>query len=139
MAKPNRKIEILDCTFRDGGYLNGWNFDRDVVSDTYRALSRAGVDIFEVGFRTGEKISGSVKSGIWRVSSDEEIRGITGPNEGAAISVMADLKQISEHDFCDKERSPVDLVRIAAHKDQMTEGLAMCHKIKEKGGVFQRV
>ena len=27
----NNKIKILDCTLRDGGYYNNWDFDYEVV------------------------------------------------------------------------------------------------------------
>ena len=29
----NRHIEILDCTLRDGGYHNNWDFSNDLVND----------------------------------------------------------------------------------------------------------
>jgi len=44
------KIHILDCTLRDGGYVNDWNFGHSVISGTYKRLDSAGVDFIEVGF-----------------------------------------------------------------------------------------
>jgi len=29
----HKTIKILDCTIRDGGYLNNWNFDKKTVRD----------------------------------------------------------------------------------------------------------
>ncbi len=47
----NNKLEVLDCTIRDGGYINDWDFPVPMVKDVYRQLSKAGVDIVEIGFR----------------------------------------------------------------------------------------
>lgn len=44
------RIKILDCTLRDGGYVNNWNFDSKVVIEAIHGLSVAGVDIIEVGY-----------------------------------------------------------------------------------------
>ncbi len=48
----NRRVKILDCTLRDGGYYNDWDFDIDAAEKTIAALSAAGVDIIEVGYKT---------------------------------------------------------------------------------------
>ena len=49
-------IKVLDCTLRDGGYMNNWNFDKIMAREVYRALSKAGVDIVEIVFRGSEKL-----------------------------------------------------------------------------------
>ena len=33
MKFNNKKINFLDCTLRDGGYYNDWNFSREIISD----------------------------------------------------------------------------------------------------------
>lgn len=46
------KKQILDCTFRDGGYYTNWIFNEDVLDD-YLQLSDTGIcDIVEIGLRT---------------------------------------------------------------------------------------
>ena len=42
--------KLLDCTLRDGGYINNWDFSRNFGDALYRAVSAAGVDYVEVGF-----------------------------------------------------------------------------------------
>ena len=44
-------VRVLDCTLRDGGYYNSWRFSDDLVADYLTAVSRAGVDFVEIGFR----------------------------------------------------------------------------------------
>lgn len=43
-------IKILDCTLRDGGYVNNWNFGFNVISHLNECLARSGVDFVEIGF-----------------------------------------------------------------------------------------
>ncbi len=44
------KVEILDCTLRDGGYLNDWIFGRETICSLLSNLSQAGIDYIECGF-----------------------------------------------------------------------------------------
>ncbi len=45
---------ILDCTLRDGGYVNGWNFDTALAKQIVLACAKAGVDIVEIGYLSKE-------------------------------------------------------------------------------------
>ena len=48
----NRKsnVEVLDCTLRDGGYINDFNFRLPVIKNIIRKLNQAAIDIIECGF-----------------------------------------------------------------------------------------
>ena len=41
----------LDCSLRDGGYYNNWDFDESLINDYLQVLSSIGVDYCEIGFR----------------------------------------------------------------------------------------
>ena len=43
-------LKILDCTFRDGGYYNNWDFDKNIVRKYINSMSTSGVDYVEIGF-----------------------------------------------------------------------------------------
>lgn len=45
-------MRLLDCTLRDGGYYNRWDFPTDLVRRYVRGLTAAGIDTIELGFRT---------------------------------------------------------------------------------------
>ena len=47
-------MKILDCTLRDGGYYNNWNFSNKVVNDYLSVMSAVSVDYVEIGFRSFE-------------------------------------------------------------------------------------
>jgi len=44
-------VNFLDCTFRDGGYYNSWDFSPDHINSYLEAMVSAGVGIVELGFR----------------------------------------------------------------------------------------
>ena len=43
---------LLDCTLRDGGYYNDWDFEPELVKDYLEAMNSLEVDFVEIGFRT---------------------------------------------------------------------------------------
>lgn len=45
-----KSVEILDCTLRDGGYINEWRFGEANIRRICRKLSESNVDIIELGF-----------------------------------------------------------------------------------------
>ncbi len=44
------EINLLDCTLRDGGYVNNWNFACDDIKAIISSLVSAGVEFVECGF-----------------------------------------------------------------------------------------
>ena len=44
--------KIIDCTLRDGGYYNNWDFNIELIQKYINAVQRAGVDYIELGYRT---------------------------------------------------------------------------------------
>ena len=43
----NNTITILDCTLRDGGYYNKWDFDREVVDHYLKGIKAASIDVVD--------------------------------------------------------------------------------------------
>ena len=51
-----RRIKVLDCTIRDGGICNNWNFKNNTITRVFSSLIEAGVDYMEVGYKTSTPI-----------------------------------------------------------------------------------
>lgn len=126
-------FEILDCTIRDGGYLNGWKFGKNLVREAYRSVSKAGVSVMEIGFRGTEKYFDRNKFGLWRFSDEETIRETVKGIDGAKIALMGDFGKISAEDFISRKDSLAEIVRVAVHKDNVGEAIDLLEKIKNKG------
>ena len=59
-------IEILDCTFRDGGYYNNWNFNNNIIQDYIDDLNKLNIKFIEIGFRTFEDTTSKGETGYSR-------------------------------------------------------------------------
>jgi len=47
-----QKINVLDCTLRDGGYYTNWDFPTDLIQEYCEAMEESCVDYVEVGYRS---------------------------------------------------------------------------------------
>ncbi|MBI2470431.1 MAG: aldolase catalytic domain-containing protein [Planctomycetes bacterium] len=126
-------FQILDCTVRDGGYVNDWKFDKKFVREVYRALSKASVDFVEIGFKGTEKYFDREKYGLWRFSEEKDIHNVTANISGSKLAIMADYGKIETEDFCNANESLIELVRVAVHKDDVKGALSLLEQIKKKG------
>ena len=45
------KLNLLDCTFRDGGYYNNWNFSTSLANNYLKTISKTSIQYVEIGFR----------------------------------------------------------------------------------------
>lgn len=132
-------MEVLDCTLRDGGYYNSWNFPLDVTNHYLEAMSAAGVDIVELGLRS--LINKGFK-GASAYTTDSYIRTLAVP-AGLKVAVMINateivgempqneaLQQLFPNDAAN---SPVDVVRIACHVHEFVAALPACNWLKQRG------
>ena len=48
----NNKVNLIDCTLRDGGYYNNWNFSKNLIDNYLRKISKTQINNIEIGFLT---------------------------------------------------------------------------------------
>ena len=137
-------IKLLDCTLRDGGYYNNWDFSPSLIKDYLEAMVSIQVDYIEIGFRL---ISNNDFKGGCAFSTDDYINSLNIPKAlKNKIGVMvngsdvlsqgnskSDLNQILEELFSSKKQSPVTLVRIACHMHEFEHCLPAATWLKGKG------
>ncbi len=114
-------MNILDCTLRDGGYYNKWDFESDVVKAYLKAMASAKIDYVELGLRNFAK-SGFL--GAYAYTTEKYLNRMDLPH-GPIYGVMVDAKtvlssKLSVDDavatlFVSAAESKLSLVRIAAH------------------------
>lgn len=69
--------KIVDCTIRDGGLVNNWDFSVDFVQQLYAGLNEAGVDYMEIGYKNSPKLlKGAEEAGPWRFLNDDFLRKV---------------------------------------------------------------
>lgn len=129
----NLKTEILDCTIRDGGYVNNWAFDKKMVREVYRAVSKSGIDYVELGYYGVKSDQDRCGAGMWYHADDKALLEATTGIKGSKIAVMVDYGKVQLADFGYADQSVVDLVRMAAHKNHIDEALEMLKGLRDKG------
>jgi 4-hydroxy 2-oxovalerate aldolase len=130
---------LLDCTLRDGGYYNAWDFSPELINRYLRAMKSAQVDVIELGFRF---LKNESFKGPCAFTTDDFVRSLSIPS-GLTIGVMvngADLcteigwQAAMEHLFPESSNStPVDLVRFAAHFYELPNALSAACWLVERG------
>lgn len=135
------KISLLDCTLRDGGYINDWRFGEEAVQNMTRQLCSTGVEIFEIGFLKNEPYQQDRT-----VFSDvNQITPLIAPKKpGILYAAMAEVVNPLPLDMlkpCDG--TDVDVIRVIVWKtkhtkdgevvDALEEGYRYCKGIVEKG------
>ncbi|MDP3042177.1 MAG: aldolase catalytic domain-containing protein [Candidatus Omnitrophota bacterium] len=128
------KIKVLDCTIRDGGLMNNHNFDMRFVREVYKALSEAGIDYMEVGYKNSQRLFSSKEYGKWKFCNDQDIREmIQGIESATKISVMVDVDRVDVDDVLPKQDSPVDMIRVATYVKDVDKAIYLVNHFADKG------
>ncbi|MFC1694084.1 aldolase catalytic domain-containing protein [Candidatus Latescibacterota bacterium] len=128
------KIKVLDCTIRDGGLINDHNFDHRFVREVYKAVSQAGLDFMEFGYKNSDKFFSPKDYGPWKFCKDDDIlKVIDGIESQTKISVMVDVGRADLDDVKPVNESPVDLIRTAAYVKDIDKAIFMANHFAEKG------
>jgi len=128
------QIKVVDCTIRDGGLINNHDFDSRFVRQVYKAVSGAGVDYMEMGYKNSKKLFSSEEYGLWKFCDDDHIQKvIEGIESNTKISVMVDVGRVDLEDVKPANESPVDMIRVAAYVKDIDKAILMVNHFAEKG------
>ena len=127
------QIKVLDCTIRDGGLINNHYFTDEFVRAVYQALSKAGVDYMEMGYRSSRELFPPQEYGDWKYCDDDKIRQvIDGIESDIKLSIMVDSYRVKEQVFAPADESPIDMVRVATYVkyiDSAIDLIKRCHDL----------
>ncbi len=128
------KIKVLDCTIRDGGLMNKHDFEPRFVREVYKAISEAGVDYMEIGYKNSRRLFSTKEFGKWKFCDDEDIRKvIEGIPSKTKISVMVDVDRVDVDDVLEKKDSPVDMIRVATYVKDVDKAISLVNHFDKKG------
>ena len=125
--------KILDCTIRDGGLVNDWDFSVEFVQDMYRGLSAAGVEYMEIGYKNSEKLLKGGASGPWRFLNESFLRDVITKKTDTKLSALVDIGRVDENDILPREDSLLDLIRVACYIKDVDKGLELVQKFHDMG------
>lgn len=132
-------MKILDCTLRDGGYYNNWDFSPEVVSAYLESIAESKIDYVELGLRNFPK-SGFL--GAFAYTSEAYLNSLKLP-DGPTYGVMVDAKTVLDIDlpveeavnalFVPASNSKIGLVRVAAHFKEVERCGPIVKQLKKLG------
>ncbi len=127
-------IKVLDCTIRDGGLINDHYFEDDFVRNVYKALSAAGVDYIEIGYKCSKNILSPDKFGKWKFCEEDDLkRAIDGIESDSKLSVMVDIGRVEKHEIPPVEESAIDMMRVATYVKDVDKAIDLVNDIADKG------
>ncbi len=129
------EIRVLDATVRDGGLINEHMFEDGFVRAVYETCVAAGIDYMEIGYKGSGKVFAQDNFGDWKFCREEDLRRIVGDNPGVKLAVMADAGGKTDYrtDILPKEKSVIDLIRVACYIHQVPEAIDMIKDAHDKG------
>ena len=117
-------FHILDCTLRDGGYYNNWNFSTRLIQDYLNLISITDIKYVELGFR------GFIKNknlGLTGYTDDKLINKLKFPNY-LRIGVMVNASDLYKNNFSPlknlkslfpKINKKIFFIRFACHAEEV--------------------
>lgn len=127
-----RDIKLLDCTLRDGGYVNDWKFGYTNIVSMFERVVDAGVDIIEVGFLDDRRPFDIDRSIFPDTQSVDQIYGSL-DKKNAMVVGMIDFGTCAIENIAPCTESYLDGIRVIFKKGKMHPAMEFCRQVKELG------
>lgn len=125
-------IKLLDCTLRDGGYINDWEFGHGVITGMYKRLDEAGADYIEVGFLDDRREFDMNRTIMPNTEAINKIYGSIEKKHAIPVA-MIDFGTCSLDSIGPVDSTFIDGIRVIFKKEKIEQALPFCKAIKEKG------
>ena len=127
-----KKISLLDCTLRDGGYVNDWHFGHDNMVSIFERVVDAGTDIIEIGFLDERRTYDYDRSIMPDTDSVGKIYGAL-DRKNTKVFGMIDYGTCGLDHIKPCEESYLDGIRVIFKKHLREDALAFCAELKKLG------
>lgn len=126
------QVKLLDCTLRDGGYVNDWNFGQDNLISVFERITDAGVDFIEIGF-LDQRREFDINRSI--MPSSDCVGKIYGglDKKNTKVVGMIDFGTCDIENIKPQKESFLDGIRVIFKKHLRKEALEFCKKLKDLG------
>lgn len=125
-------IKLLDCTLRDGGYVNDWKFGHDNLTSIYERLVDSNIDVIEIGFLDDRRPFDMDRSIMPDTESANKIFGKLDRKQ-AQIVGMIDYGTCDISNLQPCAESYLDGIRVIFKKHIMKEAMEYCRQVKTLG------
>ena len=125
-----KTVSILDCTLRDGGYINDWNFGFEAIRTVVDKLSNTGIECIEIGFIKGDEYDPN-KSLFPNIKS---FRNVLKKHDRVKYFGMLDVNSNVPLDrFTVRTDEDIDGIRVIFKQNKIKEGYEYCKELIKLG------
>lgn len=132
-----KEIKVLDCTIRDGGLINNYQFTDEFVKAVYQANCKAGVDYMEIGKKLCVSDTYTREEyGKWNFCDEDDIKRVVDSYEGdyrPVLAVMYDVGRVDTSALLPADQSVVGMIRTACYVADIDKGLDLVKRTKDQG------
>lgn len=126
------KIQVLDCTLRDGGYVNNWVFEKATALNIYDKLESSEVNIIECGLLSETRQDNDNNTIFSSINSILNFFGSMKKKDPKRI-VLTNLGEFSAKNLPINQKNVISGIRVAFRKDQMEEAIDFSKECIKKG------
>ncbi len=125
------RLYLLDCTLRDGGYVNDWRFGQENIEKIVHGLEQTGVSVLELGFLRDNPVDLNSSN---LTNAEAADRLLSRRRNDIIYSAMLEafnpypLEKLSNHRDCG-----IDLIRVCIWKRCMDDHMKYCKTVADKG------
>lgn len=126
------RITLLDCTLRDGGYVNDWEFGNGNMISIYDRLNQSGVEVIEIGFlddRRPEDMNRSIQPNTAAMTRAYS----KGMERKSTIVAMIDYGTCSLDNLQPQSETTIDGIRVIFKKNNMHKAVEFGKGVIAKG------
>lgn len=124
------RINVLDSTLRDGGYINNWEFGSLTIPKIIDELNNANVDFIECGFMSDEPYN--PEKTIFHSLEDINYMLPKFVNKSKVLGMIT-YGEYDQNRLTKKTSDSIAGFRVIFKKNQWQDALEYCKEIKEKG------
>lgn len=125
-------IKVLDCTLRDGGFVNNWDFGQATLNHVFCRLVESGVEYVELGFLNESYPYDDNKSIMPSIDCMGKIYKKT-DNCKSKLLAMVIMGECSIENILPKQDTIIDGIRIVFKKSGIDKALDFARGCKAKG------
>lgn len=127
----DRRIHILDCTLRDGGFVNNWKFGHECIINIMSRLDRANIDIIEVGYLRNSALEDKDST---EFPDTKSIKALLGNRKyNSMVVAIIDYGKCGIESISKKDDTAIDGIRLTFKKNEVDLALEFAKKIKKLG------
>ena len=126
----SKKVELLDCTLRDGAYITNSKFGVPAIKGIINKMQEAHIEIIECGWLKDK--DHEVGSSFYHVPSDIE-QYILNKSSKTTYVTMIDWDRYNVDALPPYDGKSIDAIRVVFPHGKHREGIAVGEKIRAKG------